>query len=72
MLNITDVELSYNNKASHVSNISELASQVLQFSLLINVVMIMILIVFVMMKLMEIELVMTYIATDIGHGDLLL
>jgi hypothetical protein len=32
VLNITDVELSYNNKASHVSNISELASQVLRFS----------------------------------------
>lgn len=27
--------------------------------------------IFVMTKLMEIELVMTYIASDIGHGDLL-
>lgn len=31
-MNITDVELSYNNQASHISNTSELASQVLQFS----------------------------------------
>lgn len=31
-----------------------------------------ILVMFVMTKLMEIELVMTYIDTDVGHGDLLL
>ena len=40
-------------------------------ALLIELVMIIILIVFVMTKLMEIELVMTDIASDIAHGDLL-
>ena len=41
-------------------------------ALLIELVMMIILIVLVMTKLMEIELVMTYIDADIGHGDLLL
>lgn len=31
-MNITDVELDYNNQASHVRNTSELATQVLRFS----------------------------------------
>ena len=40
-------------------------------ALLIELVMMIILMIFVMTKLMEIELVITGIDTDIGHGDLL-
>ena len=39
--------------------------------IIMMIILMIILIVFVMTKLMEIELVMTYIDTDIGHGDLL-
>ena len=39
--------------------------------LVMMIIMMIIMIVFVMTKLMEIELVMTYIDTDITNGDLL-
>lgn len=44
----------------------------LLIDLVMMIILMIILMIFVMTKLMEIELVMTDIVSDIGHGDLLL